>query len=352
MAITSDIIVPIANHVGPEGVFTMRFIVGIMAGLQHPGMHKLVNNWSPRRRKGRFMSCYMGNAFGSILTIPVTSLIIEELGWSWSFYYLTIVAVLFCAAFFLLVADEPSNHRWIRQEDLEITDTPQEETMNTSSEKGKPPYWSMIASSSFWAVVVAHFGNQFNLHLTLTTVPQFLKRKLQFSLKKTAGVAALLHLAGFLLGCPYGVIHNWLLKRGASKKICGTLFTFVPHMLTGFILMYFPKIGDSAVYSVWFLVVMMLFNGVAVASVLANPEDLTTNWQETIYNTMNFFGNCGGFIGPILVSKLTEENTNEGWGLVFFTGGLLSILTGIFFRYFAEFETQDWNEHRRNAQNN
>ncbi|KAK9888042.1 hypothetical protein WA026_000319 [Henosepilachna vigintioctopunctata] len=373
MAISSDIVVPMAKFVGPGAVFTMRFIVGMMVGLQYPAMQNLASNWAPPKEKGKFMSCLMGNAFGSIITMPLTSLIIEQLGWSWSFYYLTLIAALFCIALYLLVADHPREYRWIRQEELEMIEESHLGTVNTSSKKenllgllssntkicptkamslisGNPPYLKMLVSRPFWAVIVAQFGNQYNLFLALTTAPQYLKRRLKFNLKASAGIAALPHVARLLFGFTYGFINDLLLKKGVPKATCRRVFTIFSHILTGSSLCLFLAIGDCAACAVLLLVVMMVFNGAAVASVLINPQDLTPNWSGTTYSIMNFFGSWGGFIGPTLVSELTQENTIGEWAVVFSIGGIIGILTGIFFIFFGEFEIQPWNEPKQQAE--
>lgn len=67
----------------------------------------------------------MGNAFGSMLTMPVSSMIIENFGWDWSFYSLSFVVALFCTGLILFVADYPRDYKWIDKNELQYIEKAQ-----------------------------------------------------------------------------------------------------------------------------------------------------------------------------------------------------------------------------------
>lgn len=344
MATFSGAIVPMALYVGPGGVFAMRFLIGIMVGLQYPAMQNLVSNWATPQEKGKFVACMMGNTFGSVITMPAASLVIEELGWKWSFYFLFPTVLVFIIAMFLLVADHPRNYRWIRQEELEYIEASHGTTVSTEKKKKNPPYLKIFLSCPFYALVAGQFGNQYILFLTLTIVPQYLKRVLGFNLKASAGIAALPHLSRLIFGFFFGGINDFLIGKGVPKSYCRKGFTLFSHILTGASLCLFLAIGSSSVAAICLLVLMMAFNGAAVVTVLVNTQDLAPNWSGTLYGIMNFFGGWGGFVQPILVEKLTRENTIGQWAIVFTIGGAVGIVTGIIFILFGSTELQSWNQ--------
>ncbi|KAL3273982.1 hypothetical protein HHI36_015401 [Cryptolaemus montrouzieri] len=345
MSFCTDVIVPMTKYVGPGGVFTMRFIVGMLVGLQYPCMQNIISNWAPPDEKGKFVAAMMGNTFGSIITMPATSLIIERFGWPWSFYSLTFVVLVFCILMVLLVADHPRSYRWIRQEELEYIEASHGDTVQVEKRKKTPPYGRMFLSCPFYALIAAQFGNQYILFVTLTTVPQYLKRRLSFNLKASAGIAALPQLSRLIFGFIFGEVNDVLIKKGVPKKWCRKGFTIFSHILTGISLCSFLVIGDSRIAAISLLVLMMAFNGAAVATCLINSQDLAPNWSGTLYGIMNFFGGWGGFLGPILVEVLTRDNTIGQWAVVFAIGGLIGIITGVIFILFGSVEVQPWNQH-------
>ncbi|KAL3273990.1 hypothetical protein HHI36_015408 [Cryptolaemus montrouzieri] len=192
----------------------------VIYGLQYPCMQNIISNWAPPDEKGKFVAAMMGNTFGSIITMPATSLIIERFGWPWSFYSLTFVVLVFCILMVLLVADHPRSYRWIRQEELEYIEASHGDTVQVEKRKKTPPYGRMFLSCPFYALIAAQFGNQYILFVTLTTVPQYLKRRLSFNLKASAGIAALPQLSRLIFGFIFGEVNDVLIKKGVPKKWC------------------------------------------------------------------------------------------------------------------------------------
>ncbi|KAL3273997.1 hypothetical protein HHI36_015415 [Cryptolaemus montrouzieri] len=292
MAVASCLIVP-AAPVGPLWVFLLRFVVGLMLALQYPALQCLIGRWAPPSEKGRFASCLMGNAFGSMLTMPVTSMIIENFGWNWSFYSLSFVVALFCLGLVLFVADYPRDYKWIAQEELQYIEKAQE---TKSAEKG------------------------ISIH-----------RRFATNVKVNMWIF-------------FGYINDLLLRRGVSKKWCRKGFTLLSHIATGLSLCCFLGIGQSSDMAIILLVAMLGFNGAAAETTLINPQDLSPNFAGTLHGVMNFFGGWGGFIGPMIIEKLTKDNTMDQWSVVFAIGGIIYIISGIVFMLFGSADLQPWNE--------
>ncbi|XP_045478555.1 sialin-like isoform X1 [Harmonia axyridis] len=341
MAGSSCLIVPVASF-GPFCVFALRFVVGMMLALQYPALQCLIGRWAPPNEKGRFSACLMGNAFGSMLTMPVTSMIIEKFGWNWSFYSLSFVVALFCVGLILFVADYPRDYKWIDEEELQYIEKAQ--GTQVSREKVTPPYLAMFSSVPFIALIIAQFGNLYGLTMSLTATPQFLKRVLNFNLKGSAFIAALPQLSRLICGFFFGYVNDALLRRGVPKKTCRKGFTLLSHIATGMCLCGFLFIGQSSDMAILLLVAMLGFNGAAAQTTLINPQDLSPNFAGTIHGVMNFFGGWGGFIGPMIIEKLTRDNTMDQWAIVFTIGGLIYIISGIVFMFFGSAALQSWND--------
>lgn len=342
MAVFSAAIVPLA-HLSWIAVFMMRFFIGIMLGLQYPAMQCLIGRWAPPQEKGKFSACLMGNAFGVMITLPVMGMIIEYLGWAWSFYSLSFFVFLYCLGLVFLVADYPKNYRWMDPEELEFIEGAQGQSV--SKEKRVAPYAKIFMSIPFWAAVVAQFGNQFGLFMQITVVAQFMKRAMGFNLKDSAGIAAIPPGARLVSGFAFGAMNDFLLNRGVKKAYARKGFTIASHILTGLSLCFMFFLKDHKYLVISMLVLMMIFNGAAVVTVLINPQDLSPNFAGTLYGIMNFFGGFSGIIIPALVKSITtEKNEFKDWAIVFCIGGSCLIASGIIFIIFGSVEIQKWNE--------
>ena len=70
--------------------------------------------------RGKFMFALMGNNFGTVITWPICGIIIQNLGWNWAFYFVSLCVVLFCCLWFWTVDDSPARHTTISVKEREM----------------------------------------------------------------------------------------------------------------------------------------------------------------------------------------------------------------------------------------
>lgn len=99
--------------------FAVRLLLGMAQGIMYPGMHKLFTRWSPPNELGKFMSTMMGGNFGTIVSWALSGMLIESLGWAYSFYGAALLTLLFCAAWWWTAFDSPAQHPRIRRAERE-----------------------------------------------------------------------------------------------------------------------------------------------------------------------------------------------------------------------------------------
>lgn len=63
------------------------------------------------------MAALMGNTLGTVITWPALGIIIETIGWVWAFIIPAIVACIWGIIWYFTVADSPSEHWWISEEE-------------------------------------------------------------------------------------------------------------------------------------------------------------------------------------------------------------------------------------------
>lgn len=73
-------------------------------------MHNVISKWSPPEEKGKFISCVLGGALGTVLTWSLVGVIIENIGWIWAFYIPAIISVHMALLWLYVVADSPAKH--------------------------------------------------------------------------------------------------------------------------------------------------------------------------------------------------------------------------------------------------
>lgn len=174
-------------------------------------MHNVISKWAPPDEKGKFVSCVLGGALGTVLTWSFVGVIIEHIGWVWAFYIPAIISAHIAFLWLYVVADSPTKHPRITQEEKDMIEKSQ--GGNVSANKNWMPLSKVLTSVPFWALILLHFGNNWGLYFLLTAAPKFMNEVLGFKLAKAGFLSALPYLARLLAGFIFGSIGDCIRKK-------------------------------------------------------------------------------------------------------------------------------------------
>lgn len=91
-------------------LIAVRVAIGVLQAPLFPVLHKLFDRWSPPDELGRFNSSLMGGSFGSVVSLSISGVLIENFGWPYAFHGAAIVTLVFCAGWWLVVYNSPAEH--------------------------------------------------------------------------------------------------------------------------------------------------------------------------------------------------------------------------------------------------
>ncbi|XP_028154364.2 sialin-like isoform X2 [Diabrotica virgifera virgifera] len=324
-------------------LFFCRLVLGMGGALVYPSLQILIAFWAPPQEKGKFVSALMGNVLGTCVTWPVVGLVTTYLGWHWGFYVVSLVNVLFCIVFFLVVTDTPETHRWISPEEVAYIKESQQGTV--VKKKVVAPYKDIFKNFPYWMLMICHFGNEWGLYLQLTLIPKFISDVIGFDLSQAGGLSALPPLMRMTFGLVLGYIADELLRREIfSKRVVRKSYTVVSHVIPGILLLIISFIGCSWIPIIILLTLSLGFNGACVQNTLINPQDLAPNFSGTIYAINSFFAGMTGFIVPTLNGEFTKnENGITQWSYTFIIGGAVYCASGAIWIVFGSVEEQAFN---------
>ncbi|XP_045477553.1 sialin-like isoform X2 [Harmonia axyridis] len=352
MTIVTTIAVPVSGH-NWIPLFVCRFITGLCAGPSTPCLMSLIAKWAPPKEKSIFMCCILGFTFGTLVTPPISSIIIIHLGWEWSFYLTSIVGVLFVVAWFILVSDYPIDNWFCSKEEATFINDSLEGTVV----KGwmKPPIWQMLKSVPFIIVVLAHYGVVSGLFLVVVLLPKFLDDAMQFDLLKIGDITAIPGSGIVVAGIIYGSVVGYVTKKyDFDKKYLRKGLVIFSHLLPGIFLMSFLltflfEFGENLVIGL--LVIATICTAAAMVTTTMNPQDLAPNFAGTQIGIMGLFGSTAGFIYPAILVELTKEkNDIRQWSILLSIIGVVYLFTGFLFIIFGTTDIQPWNEKRSTIQ--
>lgn len=81
------ILTPVAAHFGIYVVIAVRIIEGFFEGATFPALNGIWARWAPPNERARMNSlAFCGNYIGTVVAMPVSSLLANTIGWESIFY--------------------------------------------------------------------------------------------------------------------------------------------------------------------------------------------------------------------------------------------------------------------------
>lgn len=343
---------PLAAAWDKWAVFALRFLIGFLSGVIYPCCHNLVSKWSPPDEKGKFVASLMGGTFGTVITWPISGLLIESMGWDWAFYMVGLFVLIVTLIWFFVVADSPAQHRSISVKEREYIEKSLGDTITTK--KRWPPYKNLIFSLPFWSLLLLHYGSMWGLFFLITATPKFLSEVLGFNLSSAGFLSSLPHLARLLCAFGFGAVADLIRRKSwLSVTIMRKTFCLSSHILPGLMLVILAYFGKDPYVCVAIMTISLGFNGAATATNLQNSQDLAPNYAGTLYGIINCIGTTPGIFSPMIVAAFTKEsNTIDQWHNVFLIGAAAYIIPALIFWLFGSGDIQKWNEIEKKSSKN
>ncbi|KAK3883520.1 hypothetical protein Pcinc_012170 [Petrolisthes cinctipes] len=222
------------------------------------------------------------------------------------------------------------------------------------SRKKSVPWCSIARSVPVWAVVVGEVGNSFGFSVYFSYIPTYMKNILGLSIQEASGWSGFLSALPFL--CRYlGAI--LAATVGEKLLIHQVLSVVTTRRIFSAIAMFGPAVNllvvsFSGCQPITVIVVLCLgffFNGSITIGLFANRVDISNNFSGTLSGIANGSANAIGFVVPLVVGALTQNQQTMGqWQKVFLMCVPVYFLSELFFLMFLSDTIQPWdnyNEH-------
>ncbi|KAJ6645996.1 putative inorganic phosphate cotransporter, partial [Pseudolycoriella hygida] len=340
--------VPVAaRQGGVVWLSIVRFIQGLGEGPIVPCTHALLAKWIPpdeRSRKGAFV--YAGAQFGTIISMPLSGLLAQhgfDGGWPSIFYVFGVVGVVWSIAFLWLVYEEPSVHPTIDEEEKKYILNSLWGTANVTSPP--VPFKAILTSLPFYAILLAHMGQNYGYETLMTELPTYMKQVLKFSIQQNGSLSALPYVAMWLFSMAISFIADWMItsKRfthTSTRKIINSIGQYGPAVC----LIIASYTGCDRVLTVAILTIGMGLNGGIYSGFKINHLDITPRFAGILMSFTNCTANLAGLLAPIAAGHLIEGNPSMSqWQIVFFIAAGVYVFCATFYNIFGSGERQPWD---------
>ena len=169
-----------------------------------PAITSMVSKWVPsleRTTIGAFVMA--GNLFGTIIVFPLSGWLCAfevDNGWPLAFYIPGAIGIIWFIGWFFLVYDNPTVHPRISEEEKRYILASSGKSKNRSvnyiqsisfihnliirfEKVSSTPWPTILSSIRVWAIVVAHFGQNWGYSMLITQLPSYMRSILHFDLK-------------------------------------------------------------------------------------------------------------------------------------------------------------------------
>ncbi|KAL6426666.1 hypothetical protein ACFW04_009210 [Cataglyphis niger] len=345
--VVASILSPIAARIHYSLFIAMRFLQGIGGGVSFPAMHVMIAKWAPPNERSVIASIvYAGTALGTVISILLTGLLAANVGWDSIFYVEGALCLIWCVAWWLMIADSPEiQTRFISETErnyiiMSLGGHGQENVPKTV------PWRQVFRSKPFIAILIAHFCSNFGWYMLLIELPTFMNQILKYDMSSNAGLSSIPFLCMWLFTMILSKILAILQEKGLitvtiSRKI-GTLFASLVPMLC---LIQVSYIGCNRIGAVLLMTIGVACIGGMYCGFLANHIDIAPNFAGSLVAMTNFIATIPGFVVPVFVGQLTHGNqTIEAWRIVFLVTIILYVIEILVYTIFGSGNEQPWNK--------
>ncbi|KAL0272128.1 UNVERIFIED_CONTAM: hypothetical protein PYX00_005217 [Menopon gallinae] len=348
-------LVPTSAELGFGWLIVCRFIQGLGEGPIVPCTHALLAKWIPpneRSRMGAFI--YAGAQFGTVVSMPLSGLLSEygfAGGWPSIFYVFGAIGTLWCLIFFFTVYEDPESHPSISPQERKYII---HSLWGASGASSPPiPWKSIVFSLPFWAILIAHLGQNYGYETLMTELPTFMKQVLHFDIKSNGTLSALPYLAMWLFSMAASHVVDWMITSGrfthtVTRKIINSIGQFCPAVA----LIIASYTGCNPPLTVAMLTIGVGLNGGIYSGFKVNHLDISPRFAGILMSFTNCLANLAGLLAPIVAGYVIQgKPTQAQWRIVFFIAAIIYIICGTFYAVCGSGERQAWDDPAADEEN-
>ncbi|XP_018336581.1 sialin isoform X2 [Agrilus planipennis] len=334
---------PICAKQGFTALLIVRIVEGVLEGVTYPSMLAVWARWAPPLERSRLANFAISGAYmGTVIGMTIGGVLTDYFGWESVFYVFGTVAIVWFLCWWFIVAESPSLDPHISKRELDyILGSLNKE--NDTLRDVKHPWGKILTSWAVWAIIIAHFAENWGFYTLLTQLPTFMKTVLNFDLSSGGFLSSLPYLCMSICTAMSGVLADTCLEKKyltitQVRKIfnCSAFLGQTIFMLAaGFLL--------SPVGSTIFLTLAVGFGGFAWSGFGVNYLDIGPSHASVIVGISNTFSTLPGIISPTLTGFIVKHNTVAEWRNVFYISAGVYLFGCVTYGFLASGNLQKWS---------
>lgn len=329
------LITPWAALLGFYVLLLARVGMGLGEAVTFPSIYSMVSRWFPNTERSKAIALNAsGIPLGTVFALLITPVIVTQLGWEWAFYLFGIVGVIWFVLWRMLVTTAPQEHPRISTDELAWIEA---HAPSTGKAETPPPWGKLLRNMPMWAIIVAHFTNNWTLYVILSWLPIYVNQGLGVDFKSVGLVSMLPHIASLIFLNIFGAYADRLLAKGFNiTRVRKVMQTLAFGGLSACLLM-LPMV-ESVWAAIGFMCLGKAFGALNMGGHSVNHMDIAPKHAGTLMGLSNTAGTIPGIVAVMVTGYILE--TTGSWDLVWQTTAGVTIAGGLFYLIFASGEKQ------------
>ena len=302
---------------GFASLFGFRLLLGIGEAPAYPCNSKVVAEWFPKSERAFATSIFdSGAKVGGALALPIVALIVNAVGWRWSFFITGLLGFVWTAVWLKLYR-APRNHPMVSKEELAHIEgrleAPQTAPAVPVDDVEPLPFSHLFRYRIIWGMMLGFFCLNFVNYFFITWFPTYLVKERGFSLLKLSGYAMIPSLVAVAGGWLGGLTSDRLLRSGMKL----TWVRKIP-LVGGMLMSSAIALAVRAPNAFWALALMSIsYAGImfAGASVWALPADIAPSRRNI--GSIGGIQNCASNFGGVCISLFVGAMVTRTGGFLF-----------------------------------
>jgi ACS family sodium-dependent inorganic phosphate cotransporter len=279
-----------------------RAALGAGEALNFPAVHSLAARWTLSAERSRAIALHFsGTAFGTVVALLISPIIVLSLGWSWVFYISGASGLIWLLAWIAKAADSPEDCASISPQELALikADRPPLELASTI------PWAKILREKAVWAIVIAHLCNNFGFYILLLWLPSYLHHTFAVPMERLGALSVIPYAGTFVTQNTAGLIADRLRRAGMSTGAMRKLIQTVAFTLGGAPILFLPLI-HSPQAAVAIATVSLAGTGLGTGGFIVNHLDIAPRYAGILMGLSNTFATLPGIIGVAATGFILE----------------------------------------------
>lgn len=324
----------------------IRILEGMTEGVTFPAMNVMASYWIPPQERARSLTRIVGGCqIGTVVTLSASGWLTQtSWGWPSIFYIFGLYGLVWGWFWFRYASDSPDDHPTISvAEKLYIKHGIGEHRRNECLDV---PWRSILTSTPFLVVIVAHIGHNWGFYCLLTELPTYLKNIQHYDMKQNGILSAVPYLVMWLFSLVYSSIMDHLLEKGIfSTKQIRRFSMVVANYIPMVSVLLVPWAKCDGRLAVLLICVAVGATGASLCGMHCAFQELAPNFSGTLTGISNTFATIPGFLAPAITGAIiNNQQTLSRWKEVFQLVSLVYLVVCSLYLIFMSAEVQPWNE--------